>query len=92
MNPHAPQPITIGSLLRSLWVNRQLIAQMTRREVIGRYKGSFLGLGWSFLNPLLMLAVYTFVFSVVFRSRWGIAESGGEESKAMFAVVLFVGM
>ena len=92
MNPHAPQPITIGSLLRSLWVNRQLIAQMTRREVIGRYKGSFLDLGWSFLNPLLMLAVYTFVFSVVFRSRWGIAESGGEESKAMFAVVLFVGM
>ena len=92
MNPHAPQPITIGSLVRSLWVNRQLIAQMTRREVVGRYKGSFLGLGWSFLNPLLMLAVYTFVFSVVFRSRWGIAESGAEESKAMFAVVLFVGM
>lgn len=92
MNPHAPQPISIGSLVRSLWVNRQLITQMTRREVVGRYKGSFLGLGWSFLNPLLMLAVYTFVFSVVFRSRWGIAESGVEESKAMFAVVLFVGM
>jgi len=65
---------------------------MTKREVIGRYKGSFLGLGWSFLNPLLMLAVYTFVFSVVFKSRWGVAENGAEESKAMFAVVLFVGM
>ncbi|MBD8090452.1 ABC transporter permease [Pseudomonas fluorescens] len=92
MNPHAPQPISIWALLRSLWVNRQLIGQMTKREVIGRYKGSFLGLGWSFLNPLLMLAVYTFVFSVVFRSRWGMAENGVEESKAMFAVVLFIGM
>ncbi|WP_047289541.1 ABC transporter permease [Pseudomonas protegens] len=92
MNPHSPQPISLWALLRSLWVHRQLIGQMTRREVIGRYKGSFLGLGWSFLNPLLMLGVYTFVFSVVFRSRWGITESGVEESKVMFAVVLFVGM
>ena len=92
MNPHAPQPLSMWALLRSLWLNRQLIGRMTRREVVGRYKGSFLGLGWSFLNPLLMLAVYTFVFSVVFRSRWGIAENGVEESKAMFAVVLFIGM
>lgn len=92
MNPHAPQPTSLLALLESLWRNRQLIVRMTKREVIGRYKGSFLGLGWSFLNPLLMLAVYTFVFSVVFKSRWGVAGSGAEESKAMFAVVLFVGM
>jgi lipopolysaccharide transport system permease protein len=48
-----------------------------------------LGLVWSFLNPVFMLAVYTFVFSVVFKARWGV---GGEESKTQFAVVLFVGM
>jgi lipopolysaccharide transport system permease protein len=77
------------ALVRSLWRNRQLIAQMTRREVAGRYKGSALGLAWSFFNPVFMLAVYTFVFSVVFRARWGV---GGEESKTQFAVVLFVGM
>jgi len=89
INPHAAQPTSLMALGRSLWRNRQLIAQMSRREVVGRYKGSVLGLAWSFFNPVLMLAVYTFVFSVVFQMRWGL---GDEESKTQFAVVLFVGM
>lgn len=89
INPHASPPTSLASLARSLWRNRQLIAQMTRREVAGRYKGSVMGLAWSFFNPVFMLAVYTFVFSVVFKARWGV---GGEESKTQFAVVLFVGM
>lgn len=88
-NPHAAQPTSLIALGKSLWRNRQLIVQMARREVVGRYKGSAMGLAWSFLNPVLMLAVYTFVFSVVFRARWGI---GGEESKTQFALVLFVGL
>lgn len=92
MNPHAQQPISMLALARTLCKHRQLIWQMTKREVLGRYKGSYLGLGWSFLNPLLMLCVYTFVFSVVFKARWGVASETGEESKAMFAIVLFVGM
>lgn len=89
MNPHAPQPTSLPALARSLWQNRQLIAQMTRREVVGRYKGSAMGLAWSFFNPVFMLAVYTFVFSVIFKSRWGV---GGDESKSQFALVLFVGL
>lgn len=89
MNPHAPQPVSISSLFASLWRNRQLIMQMTRREVVGRYKGSVMGLLWSFFNPILMLVMYTFVFSVVFKARWG---AGGEETKTQFAVVLFVGL
>jgi lipopolysaccharide transport system permease protein len=89
INPHAAQPTSLLALARNLWRNRQLIAQMTRREVAGRYKGSALGLAWSFFNPVFMLAVYTFVFSVVFKARWGV---GGEESKTQFALVLFVGM
>ncbi len=48
-----------------------------------------MGLAWSFFTPLLMLAVYTFVFSVVFKARWG---DGGEQSNTGFAVVMFVGM
>lgn len=45
---------------------RELIWQMTKRDIMGRYKGSFLGLAWSLFNPILMLTVYTF-FSVVFK-------------------------
>ena len=89
INPHAAQPTSLVALGKSLWRNRQLILQMTKREVVGRYQGSALGLVWSFLNPVFMLAVYTFVFSVVFKARWGV---GGEGSKTQFAVVLFVGM
>ena len=89
-NPHAAQPTSLGALAKSLWRNRQLIVQMTKREVVGRYKGSAMGMAWSFFNPVFMLVVYTFVFSEIFKSRWGGA--GGDESKTQFAVVLFVGM
>jgi len=88
LNPHAAQPISPGALWRSLWIHRDLIVKMTRREVIGRYRGSVMGLMWSFLNPLFMLLIFTFVFSVVFAARWGTEE----ESKAQFAVVLFAGL
>ena len=89
MNPHQAPRTSIGELFASLWRNRQLILQMTKREVIGRYRGSVLGLAWSFFNPLLMLTVYTFVFSVIFKARWGM---GGGEDRASFAIVLFVGI
>ena len=89
INPHAAQPTSLVALAKSLWRNRQLIVQMTRREVVGRYKGSAMGLAWSFFNPVFMLVVYTFVFSVVFKARWGV---GGEDSKTLFAVVLFADM
>ena len=90
VNPHAAQPTSLVALTKSLWRNRQLIVQVTKREVIGRYKGSVMGLGWSFFNPLLMLVVYTFVFSEIFKMRW--SGMGGDDSKTQFAVVLFVGM
>ena len=72
-----------------LWQFRELIKQLAWREVIGRYKGSFVGLGWSFIHPLLMLCVYTFVFSVIFNARWGVDP---EEGRAAFALALFMGM
>lgn len=90
VNPHAAQPTSLVALGRSLWYNRQLIVQMTKREVVGRYQGSAMGLAWSFFNPVFMLVVYTFVFSEIFKSRWG--EIGDDDSKTQFAVVLFVGM
>ena len=90
VNPHAAHPTSLVALGKSLWRNRQLIAQMTKREVVGRYKGSAMGIAWSFFNPVFMLIVYTFVFSEIFKSRWG--GVGGDDSKTQFAVVLFVGM
>ena len=77
-----------GALVRSLVSNRMLIWQLTQREVISRYRGSVFGLAWSFFNPLMMLAVYTFVFSVVFKARWGVETSNHGD----FAVILFVGI
>lgn len=75
-------------MVMSIWKQRQLIATLVRREVIGRYKGSTMGLFWSLFNPMLMLTVYTFVFSVVFKTRWS-AES---TSKTEFALILFSGL
>ncbi|MDR7005841.1 ABC transporter permease [Paraburkholderia strydomiana] len=72
----------------SLWRNRRLIALSVRREVLGRYRGSFLGIFWSFFNPLLMLAVYTLVFSGLMKARWNAAS----DSKTEFALVLFAGL
>ncbi|WGK81288.1 ABC transporter permease [Vibrio aestuarianus] len=66
--------------------NMNLIYQLTKREVVGRYKGSALGLLWSFIVPLVMLGVYTFVFGMVFKARWGV--DGGHN----FSVLLFAGL
>ena len=75
-------------MFASFWRNRSLIWQMTLRDIAARYRGSVIGLAWSFINPLLMLVVYTFVFSVVFNARWGLEQ----ESRTDFAIILFAGM
>lgn len=75
-------------MVSTLWRNRSLASAMIQREVIGRYRGSVFGILWSFFNPVFMLTVYTFVFSVIFKSRWGT----GTGSKTEFALVLFAGL
>ncbi len=71
-----------------LWRHRSLTAQLAWREIVARYQGSILGLAWSLLTPLVMLAVFTFVFTVVFQVRWGTAT----DSKSAFALMLFPGV
>jgi len=71
----------------SLYRNRGLLWNMTRREIWGRYKGSSMGLLWSLFTPLLMLVVYTTVFGGIFQARWG-----GSGSTVEFALQLFCGM
>ncbi|MHA6236547.1 ABC transporter permease [Pseudomonas fluorescens group sp. PF-69] len=79
---------TPRALVESLWRHRSLIKSFIQRDVLGRYRGSFMGILWSFLNPLFMLVVYTFVFSVVFKARW----ATGSDSKTEFALILFAGL
>ena len=85
MQQFSPLP---KEMLASLWRNRSLVSALVKREVIGRYRGSMLGLLWSFFHPMFMLTVYTFVFAVVFKARW----SAGGDSKTEFALLLFAGL
>lgn len=63
------------------------MVQMSRREVIGRYRGSLAGLAWSLITPVLLLLVYTFVFSQIFSARWG-----RDVGELEFAGILFAGL
>jgi lipopolysaccharide transport system permease protein len=76
------------AIFGGLWKNKDLIRQFIKREVAARYKGSYLGIFWSFLNPLFMLAVYTFVFSIVFEAKWETGTGG----RMQFALLLFCGL
>ncbi len=80
-----------GTLLRSLWTNRQLIRQLTARYVQARFRGSVLGIVWSFVLPLLMLAVYTFVFGFVIKNnKWPAVFRN--DSIFHFALLLYAGL
>lgn len=76
-------------LIRQLWQQRDLIRQMVRREVGQRYRGSYLGVLWSLITPLLMLSIYTFVFSIIFNARW---RADVETPPGEFALTLFAGL
>ena len=75
-------------IIKNLWKQRELITQLIKRDTVTRYKGSYLGFLWSFFIPIFMLSVYTFVFSVILKSKWGISSN----SKVEFAMVLFCGL
>jgi lipopolysaccharide transport system permease protein len=75
-------------VIKELWTHRQLIKKMAWREVIGRYKGSVMGLVWSFFYPLVLLVVYTFVFTVIFNARW----ENQVDGMAGTGVIFFTGL
>jgi lipopolysaccharide transport system permease protein len=80
-------PLHLG---RTLMLRRAMIVQFALRELTARNKGTLLGLAWTFLHPLLMLAVYTFVFAVVWQARWGDADAS--VNHALFATSVFCGL
>ena len=71
---------------RLLAGERALYMRMVGRDISARYKGSILGLVWTLLNPLVLLAVFGFVFGMVFEARWG---TSGQQN---FSLVLFSGL
>jgi lipopolysaccharide transport system permease protein len=78
------------NMIRNLLRYRSLTIQMVQRDIGQRYKGSYLGLFWSVINPLFMLAIYTFVFSVVFKGRWGTATENAPIGE--YALLIFAGL
>lgn len=73
--------------LRSIWRNRKLIRAMVRRDIRARYRGSFMGLYWTVLNPLLLMLTYFFVFGIVLRARLG-----SDPTRSGFALYFLAGM
>lgn len=77
------------AMLRNLRAHAYLTWQMSKREVQARYRGTRLGLLWAVLTPLILLSIYTFVFAVVFRNRWG---TDPDETRGHFALTMFCGI
>lgn len=75
-------------MIKTLYKNNYLLRQLVKKDIQQRYQGSVLGMLWSFIVPLLMLVIYTFVFSEVFQAKWDI----NTDDKYQFALVLFCGL
>jgi lipopolysaccharide transport system permease protein len=72
---------------RTLFRHRSLIRSMVRRDIAGRYRGSYAGLFWTVIHPLLMMVTYYFVFGIVLRTRFG-----GDSRPSSFLLYFLAGM
>lgn len=68
--------------------HRSLIAQLAKREVLGRYRGAAFGMFWSLISPMFMLMIYTLAFGFILKSRW----PGSDGSTKDFVLILFCGL
>ena len=90
----AASPSSSG-IMRSLFApilclleSRQVVYYLTRKRIVLRYRGSALGIVWSFIVPALTLAIYTIVFGIVLRARW----SNEDSSTTEYALLLYLGL
>lgn len=70
----------------------RLVKNLTIREVRSKYQGSLLGLLWAVIGPLIMLALYTFVFTVIFKASWPTVDGQPDFGSLGFALTLFAGL
>ncbi len=91
ITPRNPADAAAGPwrLGRDLWRHRHLLGQLVRRDAVGRYRGNYLGVFWSFLNPLLLLAIFTVVFRLIFKGSFS---GRPDEGPGDFALQLFAGL
>ena len=68
----------------------EITLQMSIRDVWSKYKGSRLGIVWSIINPMIMLVIYTLVFSQIFQARWD--SNINENQTTIYAINLFAGL
>lgn len=74
-------------IFSDIWRNRYLLGQMIKRDVLLRYRGAMFGVLWMFLSPLVMLAIFAFVFGHIFQARWPQQQEG-----LPFWLILFIGL
>ncbi len=70
-----------------LWRHYDLILQLVKRDILMRYRGSFAGILWLILAPLLMLGLYTLVFGVFMHIQWP-----GVTNNLMYSLLIYVGL
>jgi lipopolysaccharide transport system permease protein len=83
-----PRPFTLVGPFSAWLQHRSLTMELTKRDILGRYRGANFGLLWSLISPFLMLGVYTLAFGYVLKSRW----PGTSGNTADFAMLLFLGL
>ncbi|MEG0577648.1 MAG: ABC transporter permease [Bacilli bacterium] len=79
----------IMQYLKKIYHYRELLFQLTYRDVTARYKGSYLGITWALLNPLVMLGIYSFIFITIFDLRWGLDNNN---NKTLYTLMIFSGL
>jgi lipopolysaccharide transport system permease protein len=95
-SPHPLTPITTRTtlnpvrLVAGLYGQRELIIQLTKKEIVERYRGSLLGVAWTLISPLVMLLIYTFVFAIILKAKWGTADEASPPTE--FALTLLAGL
>src|ERR1044072_1328049 len=79
---------TIWAPLWQLPSRAELIFSFARRELLGRYKRSVRGVAWAVLTPVVMIAIFTFIFAGIFGSRFGASDSHWDSALYLFCGLL----
>ncbi|MDA8863349.1 ABC transporter permease [Pontimonas sp.] len=74
------------SYLKDIWNSRELLQNLTNREVRGKYRRTALGQLWSLANPIAAILIYTFIFSFIFRLPAQVGDPSGIDNYALWLV------